>query len=259
MCNLYRHTPNHTAITQLVLDIRRINDNIGNFEPQPGIYPDYLGPIVHNTPGGGELAKARWGLPSGQKVVYGATVKRVEKLRAKKPDQAIDFNAMLALELDLGTTNVGNIKTAAGKRNAQGNRWMGVENRCVVPFTSFAEFDNTVGEDGKKKGNTWFALNESPPLLFFAGIYIPAWTGVRKQKLGKEEDNSLFGFLTSEPNDVVGLIHRKAMPVILTTAAEIEMLLTAPKEEAISVQRPLPDGMLEIVAVSNGEGGAQRG
>lgn len=41
----------------------------------------------------------------------------------------------------------------------------------------------------------------------------------------------------------------KAMPVILTTEQEIDLWLTAPKEEAISLQRPLPDGVLEIVSV----------
>jgi hypothetical protein len=33
---------------------------------------------------------------------------------------------------------------------------------------------------------------------------------------GGQTTNDLFGFLTTEPNDVVGLIHPKAMPVILT-------------------------------------------
>lgn len=253
MCNLYSHTSNRQAILDFVRDVARVAEDIGNLGPQTGIYPDYLGPIVRNTQSGRELTKARWGLPSSQKVIYEATVKRVEKLRAKKPDAEIDFNAMLALEPDIGTTNVRNIKTAAGKWNAHWNRWMGVENRCVVPVTSFAEYDNTSGPDGKKRGNTWFALDDTRPLAFFAGIHIPDWTGVRKQKLGKEEHISLYGFLTCEPNDVVGSIHMKAMPVILTTPAEVEMWLTAPKEEAISLQRPLPDGALKIVSVGPGE------
>jgi hypothetical protein len=39
----------------------------------------------------------------------------------------------------------------------------------------------------------------------------------------------------------------KAMPVILATPDEIETCLRAPAEEALK-QRPLPDGMLRIVA-----------
>jgi putative SOS response-associated peptidase YedK len=61
-----------------------------------------------------------------------------------------------------------------------------------------------------------------------------------------ETTNDLFGFLTTEANDVVAPIHAKAMPVILTQPEEIET--TAPPEDALKLQRPLPDGALEIVA-----------
>ena len=37
------------------------------------------------------------------------------------------------------------------------------------------------------------------------------------------------------------------MPVILTKPEEIEAWLTAPAEEALKLQRPLPDGLLKIV------------
>jgi hypothetical protein len=47
---------------------------------------------------------------------------------------------------------------------------------------------------------------------------------------------------------VVGPIHPKAMPVILTKPEEIEAWMTAPAEEALKLQRPLPDGFLGIVA-----------
>jgi hypothetical protein len=54
-----------------------------------------------------------------------------------------------------------------------------------------------------------------------------------------EREHQLFGFLTTEANDVVGAIHPKAMPVILRTPAEIETWITAPAEEALKLQRPL--------------------
>ena len=125
---------------------------------------------------------------------------------------------------------------------------MGIENRCVVPFTSFSEFDGITDEQGKKRGDTWFSLNQSRPLAFFAGIWVENWTCVRKVKTGIVTTD-FFGFLTSQPNDVVGSIHMKAMPVILTAPGEVDVWLSSPKEQAILLQRALPDGVLQIVAV----------
>lgn len=119
-----------------------------------------------------------------------------------------------------------------------------MENRCVVPFTSFSE--NEVLADGSRPP-VWFALSEERPLAFFAGIWTPKWTSARKVKEGKTT-NDLFAFLTTEPNREIGAIHPKAMPVILTTPEEIETWMTAPTDEAMKLQRPLQDGSLVIVA-----------
>ena len=54
--------------------------------------------------------------------------------------------------------------------------------------------------------------------------------------------------LTTDANAVVAPIHPKAMPVILTTVDEFDIWLTAPAEEALVLQRPLPDDALRIVA-----------
>ena len=49
-------------------------------------------------------------------------------------------------------------------------------------------------------------------------------------------------------NVEVGAIHPKAMPVILTTPDEVETWMTAAPDEALKLQRPLPDGALRVVA-----------
>src|SRR5919112_994713 len=73
------------------------------------------------------------------------------------------------------------------------------------------------------------------------------WTSTRKVKEG-EVSADLFAFLTTEANGVVGPIHPKAMPVILTSEDEIEAWMSAPPQEALRLQRPLPDDALRIVA-----------
>jgi putative SOS response-associated peptidase YedK len=88
-------------------------------------------------------------MPSSSKALMDATKKRAEKLQAKgKP---VHFKELLRMEPDSGTTNIRNVKSK------HWSRWLGVENRCVVPFNSFSEFNKAEG------GDIWFALNESPP------------------------------------------------------------------------------------------------
>ena len=60
-------------------------------------------------------------------------------------------------------------------------------------------------------------------------------------------DHLVFAFFTTEPNDVVGAVHPKAMPVILASEEDRETWLNASWSEARKLQRPMADGELEIV------------
>ena len=49
--------------------------------------------------------------------------------------------------------------------------WLKPENRCLVPFNSFAEYAPEPNPETKKKDVVWFALNDDRPLIAFAGIW----------------------------------------------------------------------------------------
>lgn len=208
MCNLYSLSKGQQAIREFVDAVR---DLTGNLPLLPGVFPDYSAPIVRNSPQGRELVLARWGMPSPAFALKGRNS-------------------------DSGVTNVRNAASPHWRR------WLGAENRCVAPFTSFSE--NEVLPDGSRPP-VWFALDETRPLAFFAGVWT-RWTSVRKVKEG-ETTNDIFAFLTTEPNALVGTYHPKAMPVILRSQAEIDVWMDAPAPDALALQRPLPDDALVIV------------
>lgn len=49
--------------------------------------------------------------------------------------------------------------------------WLKPENRCLVPFNSFAEYAPDPNPETKKKDVVWFALGDDRPLAAFAGIW----------------------------------------------------------------------------------------
>jgi putative SOS response-associated peptidase YedK len=82
---------------------------------------------------------ARWGMPSSSQALFEATKKRAAKLEAK--GKQVDFKELLRVEPDKGTTNIRNVTSRHWKP------WLGLESRCVVPMSSFSEFNKEAGGD----------------------------------------------------------------------------------------------------------------
>lgn len=214
MCNLYNLTTNQQAIRDFTV---LTQDSVGNLEPVIDIYPDRPAPVVRNIDGRRELAALTWGMPTP-----------VEHMKAADAP-------------DTGVTNV----RKTWIRHWQ--QWLGIEHRCVVPATAFSEYGQVPDPVTKRKPLSWFALDQSQPLFFFAGIWTE-WEGVRgSNRTPRPGTHELFAFLTTDANDVVKPIHPKAMPVILTRRDEVETWMNAEWPEAKAPQRPLPPELLKVV------------
>ena len=80
--------------------------------------------------------------------------------------------------------------------------WLKLEQRCLVPFNSFAEYAPEPNPQTRKKDVVWFAQNEDRPLTAFAGI----WTKLRDDRGTKSKSipgpHLVYGFLTTSPTQL---------------------------------------------------------
>jgi putative SOS response-associated peptidase YedK len=118
------------------------------------------------------------------------------------------------------------------------------EQRCLVPFTRFAEPKMGAGRE-----EHWFTINDRP-VSAFAGVW--RWAELPKQPalaLGGEKEApvaaKVFAFLTCEPNPLVAPLHPKAMPVILAEA-DYHRWLTADWDEAKTLVTPFPSQLMAV-------------
>ena len=212
MCNRYRIRATEAELEEYFEATR------GLLQHRPVLprllFPDGIAPIIRlGSNGKRELVEMRWGMPGP--AVYGG-----------RP-----------------VTNIRNTQSAHWRR------WLAPPSRCLVPLTSFCEWENT----SPKKTPVRFALNKDRPLAAFAGLWT-TWTGARGTKAAPiEGEHLLYGFLTTEAIDVVRPIHEKAMPVILTSKEEQGMWLHAPWQEASALQKPLQSETLVVVSRGSAE------
>jgi putative SOS response-associated peptidase YedK len=105
--------------------------------------------------------------------------------------------------------------------------WIGQAGyRCLVLATAFAEPDPARG----KRGEAWFGMaDREAPGFAFAGLWRPTSEGPH------------YAFLTCLPNQLVGAIHPKAMPVILAPGDYRHWIAGEPAEQ---FQRPFDAALM---------------
>ncbi|MEM6497938.1 MAG: SOS response-associated peptidase family protein, partial [Pseudomonadota bacterium] len=114
------------------------------------------------------------------------------------------------------------------------------ERRCLVPVTTFSE----------PKGRSpavwhWFGLNEARTPFAFAGIW-RSFKG-RLKADGDMVELQTYAFLTTTPNSIVRPVHPSRMPVMLSSADEMDVWLEGSTEEAFALARPFADDGMAIV------------
>jgi putative SOS response-associated peptidase YedK len=186
----------------------RINPVLGNAVLE--VFPKSFAPVLKRGEGDElEWAKMRWGLPGPPQFGAGPV------------------------------TNIRNIKSAHWRA------LLGVQHRCLVPFTAFSEY-----EDASPKGAKqirWFA-SRGRRMMYFAGIMSEFYGDYGSKKEPNVGVHHLFSFLTTEPNALVRPVHAKAMPVVLTNIFECKQWLNAPPDQIEAIQeRVLDEDALEIV------------
>lgn len=208
MCNHYRNEIRKAGLSTKIYGYEEFSETKIRFDNYPtDIYPDRPAMIGRLNSGKLEFVEMRWGFPPPPE--------GPKKLRNNTRRPYIKF----------------------------WREWIEPANRCLVPFTSFAEW--VEGPDGKSK-EMWFAPSDGN-VGYIAGIWRP-WTGTRGTKADPVTgDHLVYSFLTSNPNNLLGVYHDR-MPAILPDRDTQEAWLKAPSNTVHEFQKPLADDKLVIVS-----------
>ena len=193
------------TMTASVAEIRNLfglfDGDTANLPSFDEIYPGKPAPVLRRGEGGGlKLETMTWGFP-GPAQAKGRPV-----------------------------TNVRNLDSPFW-RSALSN----TKRRCLVLATQFCEWTAEPHPDTGRKAKVWFGLNPSikpheqhDPLFAFAGLWRPG------------DGGPYMAFLTCAPNDMVGAVHPKAMPVMLRPKDALAWL-DHERENACALAQPFPD------------------
>ncbi len=104
-----------------------------------------------------------------------------------------------------------------------------------MPVTTFCEWTAEPDPVTNKKKQVWFGMVDDEDVPFaFAGVWQPTDEGDR------------MAFLTCAPNQLVGRIHPKAMPVILARE-DYSAWLEGSYDQAVSLARTYSDEAMQII------------
>jgi putative SOS response-associated peptidase YedK len=204
VCNMYSMMGDYGAIESL---IGRPSKFPVNLVTAPTIFPNDLAPVVIQTRPSTEVMIMRWGFPPAP------------GRGGRRPHALI--------------------------RNASSDWWKPWmakrEHRCLVPVTSFCEYDRRTSPPRP----TWFATDHARPLFFFAGIWRRG-DGTRGGEFSDEQYR--FAILIARAGATLESIERTLVPVVLLTSEQREIWMEGSLEQALALQRPEPPGALQIDA-----------
>lgn len=191
------------------------NDQLGNAEPRPAIWPKYRGPVVRLADDGErELTNMNWGF--------------LTKKISKKTGNELKPEAWNNARDDKVASN-GLWKDSFDHR------------RCLVPASSFRE-----AKGRNPAEDYWFALkgDEPRPPFAMAGL----WQPTPPHLAASLDDNTGFSHtvITTTANELVQPVHPTRMVVIIDPH-NYETWLTGSPEEALGLLRPYPANRMQVV------------